>query len=218
MNIPKVQRKRLAGFTLVELAIALLIIGILMSAGLSLATVRRAAAQRDVTQTNEQTIKQALINYLAKYKRLPCPPTSFANGGIASPPPPCANVSGIVPYFELGLDRSVVLDGWENYITYVISPNPVAPLIPPVPNTTAWTYAYSPTTNTPPLTTTGALAFWPSTSTGGIIVKGEAGAVIATPTNNTGAAVALISYGPNGYGAYNLRCGSLKLGIRWSVL
>ena len=61
------QKKKIAGFSLIELAIALLIMAILMSAGLSLATVRRAAAQRDVTQTNQEVVVRHRNNRTGYY-------------------------------------------------------------------------------------------------------------------------------------------------------
>lgn len=200
------QRKQLAGFSLVEMAIVILIASILMSAGLSLLSVKLEAAKLDTTQKHQEAIKQALINYLGKYRRLPCP-TSFSDYGVSTYPP-CANYSGIVPYSTLGLDRAAVLDGWENFITYVVSPNPIAAPLPTAspPWTTAWLYAYSATLTATPNTTTGNLAFWPSISTGGITVT-DGTNPIADPTHATGAAVALISYGKNGYGAFNVNGG-----------
>jgi hypothetical protein len=57
-------------------------------------------------------------------------------------------------------------------------------------------------------------AFWPSTSTGGIIVAQTFGGganpvvpLIADPVIRTGAVVALISHGKNGYGAFNVKGG-----------
>ena len=187
------QRKRLAGFSLVEMAIVLLITGILMGAGLSLLSVKQAAAQLDATQKHQETIKQALINYLGKNRRLPCPATLASNppGSESRTGSPCANYSGIVPYAELGLDRSVALDGWENFITYVVSPNPIA-APPPL---AAWLYTYG--IAAPQGTSNSSLAFWPSNSSGAINITG---------TNAiNGIVVALISYGKNGYGASTIR-------------
>lgn len=202
MNILTPYSKRLAGFSLVEMAIVILIAGIMMGAGLSLLAVKQTAAQADVTRKNQETIKQALINYLGQKKRLPCP-TTVANGGIAAPLPPCTSYSGIVPYYALGLDRAVALDGWENFITYVVSANPIT--TPPLsPYTTAWLYSYNASSSASPNTNNASLAFWPSISTGGITVT-DGTNTIASPSNATGAAVVLISYGKNGYGAFNIK-------------
>lgn len=214
MNILTPYSKRLAGFSLVEMAIVILIAGIMMGAGLSLLAVKQEAAKWDVTKKNQEAIKQALINYLGQKKRLPCPATTI--DGIEqsrnAAPPPCTSYLGMVPYKELGLDRAAALDGWENFITYVVSPylNAAALPAPPPIYTTAWLYTYSTTTddlyNTTHTTAMSPpnLAFWPSTSTGGIKVT-DGTIPIANPVNATGAAVVLISYGKNGYGAFNLK-------------
>jgi prepilin-type N-terminal cleavage/methylation domain-containing protein len=238
-------RKHLAGFSLIEMAIVILITGILMVAGLSLLKVKQDAAQAEATLKHQEAIKQALINYLGKNKRLPCP-GNISGAELRPDPtpaslPPCSQYSGIVPYQELGLDRSVALDGWENFISYVVThninpaPPSTQPTSPPIQQpapapllTTAWLYTYDSitTSGTPPHTKTTRTnpantwsiipnpptpwpifpdsAFWPSTSTGGITVTDGTNA-IADPVKATGAVVVLISYGRNGYGAFNIK-------------
>lgn len=197
METLTLHRKRLAGFSLVEMAIVLLIVGIMMSSGLSLLTVKMNAANVEATQKRQEAIKQALINYLGQKKRLPCP--GNINGAEltrSATPPTCQNYSGIVPYQELGLDRSVALDGWENFITYVVSPTPNPTTTPPF---NAWLYTYG-TTASSQVTTDPSLAFWPSNSSGAINVTGTSAI--------NGVVVALISYGKNGYGAINVKGGT----------
>lgn len=222
MKTLTLHRKRLAGFSLVEMAIVILIAGIMMGAGLSLLAVKQEATKWDATQKHQEVIKQALINYLGKNRRLPCPaiiitaPTPHVTGAedrSGTSPAPCAQYSGIVPYQELGLDRAAALDGWESFITYVVSPPVVAPIAPAPPLTTALLYSFSTITNdsshtpgnNPP--TIPNTAFWPSTSTGGITVT-DGTTTIANPVSATGAAVVLISYGKNGYGASNVKGGT----------
>jgi hypothetical protein len=132
---------------------------------------------------------------------------------LAATPPPCVNYIGIVPYATLGLDRSAVLDGWDNYITYVLSPpQPTLPALPipsapQPPWTTSWTLTYVQAVTLPTLqTTVGSLAFWPTVSTGAITVNDVTGTAISNPaaTPPTGAVLVLISYGRNGYGATNV--------------
>lgn len=203
MNSQIAQIIRIKGFSLVEMAIVIFIAGILLTAGLKLLSVRVNTAQIETTSTHQLAIKQALIAYLGKNKRLPCP-GSVATG-IASLPP-CNPTFGIVPYASLGLDQATVLDGWENYFTYAITPNPIATALPPkLPSySTAWTFSFNPTNNTPPFTDVSQNAFWPNNSTGGIVVSD--GAInIADPFSATGAVIALISHGRNGYGARNLK-------------
>lgn len=211
MNNRIAQKIRINGFSLVELAIVIFIVGILLTAGLKLLSVRVNSAQIETTTTHQEAIKQALITYLGKHKRLPCPSTA-AGGALPAPLPPCLS-SGIVPYAELGLDRATVLDGWENYFTYALTPNPISILLPPKmpatlpPYTTAWTYSYHPSINIPPLTTNQSQAFWPANSTGGVTISDGVN-TIANPALATGAVIALISHGKNGYGAFNVKQGT----------
>lgn len=211
MKIPMIQKKQQAGFSLVEMAIVLLITGILMSAGLSLLTLKMEAAYQDATRKNQEVIKQALINYLGKNRRLPCPAydaTGKEDRNIAATTPPCNRYSGIVPFGELGLDRAVALDGWENFITYVVTPISISSALPSAtpPYTVAWLYSYRyGATQTNSITPTGPTAFWPATSTGGIKVTDGGTTTIADPALATGAVVTLISHGKNGYGAINIK-------------
>lgn len=213
---------RTGGFTLAELAIVVLISGILLTAGLQMLVARMEAAQIETTRRHQETIKQALIAYLGQMKRLPCPDTNvdgLENRDTPTTPAPCNAYIGTVPYRDLGLDRSIALDGFENFISYVVSPAqvatpPVAPAPPAPPWTTAWLYSYRPTAPPPALqdreTNVGANAFWPTVSTGGIVVRtvNATGAVanIANPIDSppSGAVAVLISHGKNGYGARNV--------------
>lgn len=188
-------RWRFSGFTLVEMAIVIMIASVMLSAGLSLLTVKMNAARYEATKKHQEAIKQALINYLGKNQRLPCPATAVAgteDRDTAATFPPCVSYSGIVPYQTLGLERAVVLDGWENYITYVISPNPVSTTPPPL---NAWLYTFG--ISAPNGSSDRSLVFWPSNVSGSINITG-----INTIPNIV---VALISYGSNGYGAVNTK-------------
>lgn len=198
---------QISGFSLVEMAVVIFIVGILLSAGLKLLSAKVNSAQIEVTRTHQESIKQALISYLGRNKRLPCP-TNVANGTLPAPLPPC-NITGIIPYAELGLDLSTALDGWENYFTYAISPSLITSPLPPKtpPYTTSWHYRYNPNSNIPPNTSNSTLAFWPTNSIGGISVSDGAN-VISNPSLATGAVVALLSYGKNGYGAFNVKLGT----------
>lgn len=196
---------RAVGFTLVEIAIVVLIGAILLTAGLSLVKSRLEIAQLDVTQKKQDAIKQALISYLGKYKRLPCPDVDRNGREDRDPnsPYPCGlpgtpQYVGGVPYADLGLERSAALDGWENYIRYIVSPN--------------WRFTYGPaltltTSNTNPTTTFVAnAAFVPKVSQGTIALYSNTTLVpILDPCiNSTGAVVALVSHGKNGLYATNV--------------
>jgi len=198
------QTIKISGFSLVEMAVVIFIAGILLSAGLKLLSAKVNSAQIETTKTHQEAIKQALISYLGKNKRLPCP-ADVANGASTVINPPCASV-GILPYAELGLDQATALDGWENYFTFAVTPNPITSPLPfknPA-YSTAWLYAYSPITVNPRFKNDPLLTFWASNSTGGITISDGAN-VIANPSLGTGAVVAVISHGRNGYGAFNVK-------------
>jgi hypothetical protein len=157
-------------------------------------------------------IKTALVAYLARAKRLPCPDVNL-DGREDRAGSPCTSYVGTVPYLDIGLDRATVLDGWDNYIKFVVSP-PTAVPVPSAPPSgspnwsTAWLMKYAnPVTNPANETATSNQAFWPSVSTGGVVVKDVAGNPTATAvaTPPTGAVVVLISHGKNGLGAVNIK-------------
>ena len=190
-------RKQQTGFSLVELAVVIVIIGLLATMGLSALNVQQANGAISATKKNQETIKDSLIGYLGKNKHLPCPATDELGGSdiaarnSGTSPPNCKTNWGIVPYAELGLPRSVALDGWDNFYSYAVSPQWTASL-----NTSGINVGN--TTNNP------ANAF-NSGNIGTIQVKTRVPANQNPPTNVGTAVVALISYGINGFGAYTIK-------------
>lgn len=118
------------GFSLVEIAIVLVVVGLLISGGLlGLAPV---LDNNKVSQTNAQMdrIEQALVLYVIQNGCLPCPAApaanvtgqaqdaggSYANGcGNAVA---CSPLLGPVPWVNLGLSRDDVIDSYGDYIDY----------------------------------------------------------------------------------------------------
>lgn len=115
------------GFTLVEIAMVLLIVALLL-AGI-VPTISSQIDQRNVSETRRQLdeIQQALIGYAVVNGRLPCPASSTSNG-IESPVGGgnCSNFyNGFVPATTLGLTgangQGLVVDAWGNPIRYAAS-------------------------------------------------------------------------------------------------
>ena len=61
------------GFTLLEMAMVLAIIGLVFGAVMSATTVLLKSSKISATQSKEATIKAAIISFIAINNRLPCP-------------------------------------------------------------------------------------------------------------------------------------------------
>ncbi|OGS99319.1 MAG: prepilin-type N-terminal cleavage/methylation domain-containing protein [Gallionellales bacterium RIFCSPLOWO2_12_FULL_59_22] len=117
-------RKNLSGFTLVEMAMVLLIIGLLLG-GLIPTLSSQMEAQR-VNETRKQLdeIQQALIGFSVINGRLPCPANPTIATGQAGAgterAPPCtsSNSTGVLPWATLGVDET---DAWGNRYTYRVT-------------------------------------------------------------------------------------------------
>ena len=115
------------GFTLVELAIVLVIIGVLLGGFIGTLASRIESTQRSNAQNQLEDIKNALIGYASAEGRLPCPSLTNSigqeapNGGGA-----CTTLYGFVPGRTLGLAGSynrdnLLLDTWGNPIRYSVT-------------------------------------------------------------------------------------------------
>ena len=137
------------GFTLVELAIVMMIVGLLMGGGLiSISQYIKVQRTKETRQKIDQ-VMNVLSAYIQAHYRLPCPadPGAVAarqgweidNGGVAGQPGKCLTphgnpgtitsntmymeTEGIVPWKELGIPQNAVVDAWGNYLTYKPAPN-----------------------------------------------------------------------------------------------
>jgi prepilin-type N-terminal cleavage/methylation domain-containing protein len=113
-------RTRSGGFTLIEIAIALLIMGLILGGGLSvLSSQIEQQKVRDTSRVLEES-REALMGFAAVNGRFPRPATSAVNG--AENVAPCATeaaCTGLIPWATLGTAK---LDGWNKVIRYSVSP------------------------------------------------------------------------------------------------
>ena len=119
-------------FTLVEMAMVVLIIGIVMLTVFPALTGLRAAAQRTATEANMQSVLRAIAIYAQTNGCLPCPTpanTPAASFGqvrgdsAANRCGTCSVPEGIPPFIALGIPQHQAKDGWGRWLTLRIDPN-----------------------------------------------------------------------------------------------
>jgi prepilin-type N-terminal cleavage/methylation domain-containing protein len=107
------------GFSLVELAVVLVIVALLTSGLLLGISAQRNAAENIDAQRQLETINDALTGFALTHGRLPCPAlpnlvNTDANAGLEN----CAQQHGVLPWATLGLPET---DPWGNRFTYYAS-------------------------------------------------------------------------------------------------
>lgn len=112
-----------AGFTIVEMAIVLVIVGLLISGLLIPLGVQRDVRDYAQTRTELTEIRESLIGFALSHAAtdgnpyLPCPDTD-GDGNENRAAGICVNVSGVLPWVTLGLGQS---DSWNNQYLYRVT-------------------------------------------------------------------------------------------------
>lgn len=118
---------RPGGFTLVELAIVLVIFGLLVSGMMMTLGAQQDSVNIKETEKRLNDIRDGLLGFAASNGRLPCPAVT-ATTGIESPPGGGACTSsyaGYLPAITLGLTptnaQGYAIDAWGNPIRYAVT-------------------------------------------------------------------------------------------------
>ena len=217
------------GFTLVEMAIVLLIIGLAAGMVLTVSGSMLDAQKRQTVRTQLDTLDTALANFVAVNKRLPCPAdgtiaSGMLNAGVEMPIVPTGlcnpplQTNGVIPWVTLGLTESGGSDPWFGRFTYRVQPALVSSLTPLMDMSNCdpagigaagpGGICQTPCVGTACTSPTNFLS-----NKGLDVWNGDpdpaSAAGWATRVNNpvlgTGAAYVIISHGPSGGGAYNYR-------------
>lgn len=108
------------GFTLVELAIGIFIIGLLLGSILIPLATQVDLRQTSETQKTLDEAREALIGFAIANNYLPCPDTT--GDGLSDPAVPgvCPNAEGFLPWATLNIGQS---DVWGNRFRYRVSPD-----------------------------------------------------------------------------------------------
>ena len=136
------------GFTLVEMAIVLVILGFVLGALLLPLQAQRQQIAQAQTENTLENAKRALLGFAQQQGRLPCPATNNGtavfpdNTGTANPVggttnptvPNCVVQSGFLPAATLGIQptdaQGFALDAWNNRIRYAIAADNSSARIP----------------------------------------------------------------------------------------
>lgn len=108
------------GFTLVEMAIVLVIVGLLVAAFLTPLSAQIEQRNYIDTENSLQEIKEALIGYASSHGHFPCPAVSPTNGAEDRTLTVCTGGKrvGILPWSELGVPQ---LDSWGHLYRYSVT-------------------------------------------------------------------------------------------------
>ena len=126
-----------SGFTLIEIAVVLVIVGLLLGSFITSLSSRIETTRRDRTIKQLEEIKLALLGFASAQGRLPCPATALSVGQEQLAAGVCSLRHGFVPGRTLGISGSynrdtLLTDSWGNPIRYSVTTANASAFIKPV--------------------------------------------------------------------------------------
>lgn len=127
-----------SGYTLIELSMILMIIGVLATPAIALYNQNRAKQDWDKTEDHIAMVTDALGSFRTAYGRYPCPtPSTAAPGDANYGLPDCAGATsvasnkagggniliGTVPFKQLNLQEPEIHDGYGRRLLYAVTEN-----------------------------------------------------------------------------------------------
>jgi prepilin-type N-terminal cleavage/methylation domain-containing protein len=216
---------RQRGFTLVEIAVVIVVLGFLLAMIAGIATTLIGQQRREMTRQRMAGVETALALFVSQNKRLPCPADGRIAGNAAGAGTEARSVGGVcqiggaantqthgvLPWQTLGLAEPDITDGWGNRLTFRVAPelalDNAMDLTPCDPGGTGSLFGLVcnagcsagsfPAGCTPP-------ALY--THNKGLKIRNLASATLLMDPSlspSTGAAYVVISHGENRVGAYN---------------
>lgn len=127
------KRVRQDGFTLIEMSLVLVIVGIVIMIVYPALTAAQRSTQQSLTTSNLNALMKASAAFVQSNGCLPCPtPASTLGAGfgrvrgdtVASLCGTCSvsAAEGIVPFVSLGIPAAMAKDGWGRWITMRVDP------------------------------------------------------------------------------------------------
>ncbi|HQT04903.1 MAG TPA: type II secretion system protein [Thiotrichales bacterium] len=108
------------GFTLVEMAVALVVIGFLIAGGMNLMGASSDVSRYKKTQSLLEEAKEAVEGYYSINLKLPCPDTNFPPDGVSDLQANgvCVGARGFLPFVTLGVGGEG--DAWGQPFKYMV--------------------------------------------------------------------------------------------------
>ena len=115
------QLKKQSGFSLVEIAIVLVIVGLMVGGLLTPLTMQLEQRKAADTQRALEEAREALVGFAVRYGYLPCPAISASDGQEDRSGSRCTDErrDGYLPWATLGLAK---LDAWHHLYRYSVTP------------------------------------------------------------------------------------------------
>lgn len=115
-----------AGFSLIEMAIVLLIVSLLLGGLLMPLSAQVEQRRANQTQQRLEQAREALIGFAIANGRLPCPATAASHGAeVPAGGGVCGGGDGFLPAVTLGLPQvngsGYALDGWNSPLRYAVT-------------------------------------------------------------------------------------------------
>ena len=199
---------RARGFSLVEMALVLLIVGLLAAVFLPATNTLLDNNRRKETRAKLEALEQAMVRFVLANRRLPCPadgdlPPGNANQGLelaaGGACTALALTNGVVPWRSLGVSQTDAMDAWNTMVSYRVWGGAAV----------AGSLTLADGMNMQALdpTNPGAVNTWLSTRglracNAAVCAVGSA-AELASKANGNGVAYFLISHGPNRFGGFS---------------
>lgn len=200
------------GFSLVEMALVLLIVGLLAAVFLPATNVMLDNSRRKETRAKLEALEQAMVRFVVVNGRLPCPADGslapgnvnqgleLAAGGACTVP---ALSNGVVPWRSLGVSQNDAIDAWNTVVSYRVWGGAGAPgslTLHTGPGTGMDMTSLDPSVG-------GAVLGW-LTGRGFRVCNAAAcglgsAAELASRANGNGVAYFLISHGANRFGGFS---------------